>query len=69
MADDERAKNSAGFVGENPPEGKPDPLLRTVQAHNKKLQAGRVEENDALDAAQRKAFAGEAPKAPHKAGK
>ena len=69
MADDlaaERARNSQGFVGEHPPEGKPDLLLKTVQAHNKKLQAERIEENDAIDAAQRKAFGTESPK---KAGK
>ena len=60
---DERTRNSQGFVGENPPEGKPDPLLSSVRAHNKRLQAQRVEENDALEAAQRKAFGGEPAKA------
>jgi hypothetical protein len=72
MADDlaaERARNSQGFVAEHPPEGKPDPLLKAVQAHNRRLNHERVSENDALDAAQRKAFQGEAPKAPHKGGK
>jgi hypothetical protein len=56
------ADNSAGFVGENPPEGKPDPLLKAMQAHNKKLQAERIDENEALDAAQRKLFGVESPK-------
>jgi hypothetical protein len=67
MADDlatQRAKNSAGFLGENPPEAAPDPLLASLQALNKRLNAERIKENAVLEAAQRKAFGQhKAPKA------